>query len=140
MAAALIAALPLVANLLDKVFPDANAAAEAKLKVMELAQRGELAELDADLKLAQGQLEINKIEAADPSLFKSGWRPAAGWVCVSALFYNFILSPLLPWLLTVCGVQAEGMPSLEIEALMTLLFSLLGLGAYRSYEKKNGAA
>lgn len=30
-------------------------------------------------KTNQGQVEINKIEAQSTSLFKSGWRPFAGW-------------------------------------------------------------
>ena len=34
--------IPLLGSVLDKIFPDANAAADAKLKLMELAQKGEL--------------------------------------------------------------------------------------------------
>lgn len=53
--------IPALAQLFDKVIPDPQAAADAKLKAMELAQRGELAALDADMKLALGQMEINKV-------------------------------------------------------------------------------
>jgi hypothetical protein len=59
--------IPLIGTLLDKVFPDPKAADEAKLKLMEMAQNGELAQLNADLQLATGQIEVNKTEAASTS-------------------------------------------------------------------------
>lgn len=37
---------------LDKIIPDPQQAADAKFKVLELAQKGELAVLDADMRLA----------------------------------------------------------------------------------------
>ncbi|MES2346301.1 MAG: 3TM-type holin, partial [Pseudomonadota bacterium] len=75
----LAALLPLLGTLIDKFFPDPTAAAAAKVQVMEMAQRGELAQLDADVKLATGQLDVNKTEAASSSLFVAGWRPFIGW-------------------------------------------------------------
>ena len=66
-----------IARLIDKIIPDPQAAADAKLKMLELAQTGELAVLQAETQLAQGQIDVNKVEAASDSLFKSGWRPAA---------------------------------------------------------------
>jgi len=94
--------LSLLPEVLDKVLPDKAKADEAKIRLLELAQKGELAVLDADLKLAIGQMEINK-EEAKTDAFRGGWRPAAGWVCVFGLGYQFILSPILPWLLTPLG-------------------------------------
>jgi hypothetical protein len=135
------AIIPVLGTLLDKVLPDANAAADAKLRVLELAQKGELAVLDADVKLAMGQLEVNKIEAADPSLFKSGWRPAVGWICVIGLAYEFLLRNLLPWLFQGFGLESfKALPSLDIEAMMTLLLGLLGLGGLRTYERVKNKA
>jgi hypothetical protein len=128
------ALIPAVTQILDKVLPDPQAAADAKLKMLELAQRGELAQLTAETQLAQGQIDTNKIEAASDSLFKSGWRPAAGWTCVGGLFYQIILRPILGWI--AANLYGWGTPpSLEMDTLMTLLFGLLGLGAYRTFEK-----
>ena len=133
---ALISLLP---GLLDKILPDPGAAADAKLKVMEMAQRGELAALDADMRLALGQMEVNKVEAASDSFWKSGWRPGAGWVCVSGLAYQVLLRPILGWVaLNVWGWSEP--PTLEMETLMTLLFGLLGLGGYRTFERVKGKA
>lgn len=132
--------IPAVASLLDKVLPDANAAADAKLKVLELAQKGELAVLDADLKLALGQIEVNKTEAASHDWFRAGWRPATGWVCVVGLGYEFLLRPLLPWIVSLFGANVPPLPAIDNEALMVLLTGMLGLGGLRTFERVRGKA
>lgn len=130
--------IPLIGNVLDKILPDPQAAAEAKLRALELAQRGELAELDAATKLALGQLEVNKVEAGT-DLFRGGWRPAVGWVCAFGLGYQLVLRPLLGWVgQNWLGWQMP--PALELDTMMTLLFGMLGLGAYRMNEKIKGVA
>lgn len=134
------ALIPLVGTLLDKLIPDPKMAADAKLKAVELAQRGELAYLDADLKLALGQLEVNKEEAKDPSLFKSGWRPAVGWLCVAGFGYMAIVRPVLPWVLQVAGVQVPPLPSIDTAEIGALLFGMLGLGGMRTAERLKGKA
>lgn len=129
--------LPLITSVLDKVLPDATAAADAKLKMLELAQRGELAVLDADTRLALAQLEVNKVEAGT-DLFRGGWRPAVGWVCVLGLGYQLVLRPLLPWAVKVCGADVPDLPSIDTETLMVLLTGMLGLGGLRTFEKVKG--
>lgn len=130
--------IPAVGAVIDKIFPDAGAADEAKLKVMQMAQTGELAKLDAETKLALEQIEVNKAEAQSMDNFRAGWRPATGWVCVIGLGYEFLLSPLLPWLFRLAGVDAPDLPGINNEALMVLLTGLLGLGGLRSLEKVKG--
>lgn len=127
------ALLPLVTSVLDKVIPDPQAAADAKLKALEMAQRGELAALDAETKLALGQIEINKTEAGT-DLFRGGWRPAVGWVCAGGLLYQILLRPILGWAAKNAW-QWDMPPALEMDTLLTLLFGMLGLGAYRTVEK-----
>jgi hypothetical protein len=130
---ALISLLP---GILDKILPDPGAASAAKLQLMELAQKGELAALDAEMRLALGQLEVNKAEAASGSLFTGGWRPAVGWICAAGLAYEFLFAPLLPWLLlALAGKQLPPLPDLPMETLMTLLLGMLGLGGLRTVEK-----
>lgn len=122
----------------DKIFPDPKQAAEAKLKMFELQQAGELKVLEAETALATGQMKINEIEAGSDSIFKSGWRPAVGWICVFGLFYQFVFLPFATFGLTLYGVKAV-MPAMDLNTLMTLLFGLLGLGGYRTIEKLKGA-
>jgi hypothetical protein len=135
----LAALLPLLGAVIDKAIPDPQAAAQAKLEAMRLAQSGEMAALDADLKIALGQIETNKIEANTDS-FRGGWRPAAGWVCVLGLGYTFLLRPLLPWLVSLTGADVAELPPIDTMELMALLGGLLGLGGFRTYERVRGKA
>lgn len=133
---ALAAMLP---GLLDKIIPDPSAAAEAKLKALELAQRGDLAALDADLRLMLAQADINKAEAST-DLFRGGWRPACGWVCAAGLAYTFLLRPVLPWLASLAGADVQAMPEIDTDTLMVLLTGMLGLGGLRTVERIKGKA
>lgn len=86
--------------------------------------------------IISGQVELNKLEAQSTSLFRSGWRPAVGWICVFALAYHMLFRPLVGWAAAFWGWPFP--PPLEIDTLLTLLFGLLGLGAYRTAEKIKG--
>lgn len=125
--------VPALTQLLDKLIPDPTAAAEAKLKALDMAQKGELAYLDAELRLALGQIDVNAKEAENPNPFVSGWRPGAGWVCVIGLAYTFLLQPLFAWLALAKGWPVP--PSIDTDDLMVLLTGMLGLGGLRSFEK-----
>lgn len=131
--------IPAITQVLDKIIPDPQAAADAKLKALELAQKGDLAALDAELRLALGQLEVNKAEATT-DMFRGGWRPAVGWVCVVGLAYQFILQPVLPWLVALFGAQVPPLPAIDNESLMVLLTGMLGLGGLRTFERVKGKA
>lgn len=126
-------------DLLDRVLPDPAQASEAKLRLLELAQKGELAAMDADMRLALGQMEINKAEAST-DLFRGGWRPACGWVCAAGLGYTFLLRPILPWVAGLFGANVEAMPNIDTDTLMVLLTGMLGLGGLRTVERIKGKA
>lgn len=126
--------IPLLGNLLDKFFPDPAAANDAKLKLMQMAQTGELAQLDADLKLATGQIEVNKAEAASNSLFVSGWRPFIGWICGAAFAFKFIGGPLLVVVSQYAGHPVM-LPEFDFTEMSTILLGMLGLGGLRTVEK-----
>jgi hypothetical protein len=133
------ALIPVLGTIFDKLLPDPQQAADAKLRAMEMAQRGELAVLDADMRLALGQLEVNKAEAGT-DMFRGGWRPATGWVCVFGLGYQFIAQPLLPWVVALFGVAVPPLPAIDNETLMVLLTGMLGLGGLRTFERVKGKA
>ncbi len=136
---AFAAFLPLISKVVDLVIPDPNKAAEAKLKAAEMAQKGELAVLDAELRMAMGQLEINKEEAKSPSLWVSGWRPAVGWTGAAGLAYAAILEPLARFVATVAGYHGA-FPELDTTITMQILFAILGVGGLRTFEKSKGVA
>lgn len=133
------ALIPVIGTVLEKVLPDPQASAEAKIKLMELAQKGELAVLDAETKMALGQIEVNKVEAGT-DMFRGGWRPATGWACVFGLVYQFLLQPVLPWLVVVFGGSVPPLPPIDNETLMVLLTGMLGLGGLRTFERIKGKA
>ena len=64
----LTAALNLGGQLIDRFFPDPAQKAQANLALLEMAQKGELAELT-------GRAEIVKTEAASEHWLAANWRP-----------------------------------------------------------------
>lgn len=123
--------LPLLAPVLERLaslIPDpearSKAIAQAQTEMVNALQQSDAA-----------QNQVNNQEAQNASLFVSGWRPAAGWICVVGLFYELLLRPILPWIAAVLGE-----PNLPIlpdlgDDLWVLLCGMLGLGTLRSYEK-----
>ena len=99
----------------------------------------EQAQLAAAVAMVQGQLDINKAEAASPSTFTSGWRPAIGWVCAAALMAQYIARPMLQWAGIVTGHPFPPLPGID-DNLWQLMLGMLGLGSLRSFEKVRGVA
>ena len=90
---------------------------------------------------SMAQVEINRTEANHRSIFVAGWRPFIGWVCGVALAWHFILFDLLTWVSINHFPQMARLPDLSgTETLVTVLLSLLGLGALRTAEKFGGRA
>ena len=110
----------LATSIVDKIWPDKS--------------EQERAQIAAAVAVVQGQLEINKAEASNPRLWTSGWRPAVGWVCALALFYQFVARPLIQFGFAAAGVTLAPMPGID-ENLLELLAGMLGLGSLRSFEK-----
>lgn len=102
----------------------------AQVKDLQLALDQTLRQID------QGQMAINRVEAASDHLWKSGWRPAAGWICMIALGWHYLFEPVLATLLTMIGVTIPDLPRADFNDLWTLLFALLGLSGLRSIDKK----
>lgn len=125
-------------KLIEKLFPDPQKAAEAKIKMLEMQQAGELKQLEADVNLALAQIAVNKAEAESTDPFRAGWRPFIGWVCGVGLAFQFVIRPIANWTIAING-STTLLPGLELETLMTLLFGILGLGAYRTVEKVKGS-
>lgn len=133
-----------VLNIGDKLighfFPDKAQQDQAKLALLQLQQTGELQEI-------AGQLDVNKAEAANASIFVAGWRPYIGWICGTGLGYQFLAQPLLAWVTGIIAVHrglspemlhAALPPSLDMGTLITLLGGMLGFGAMRSFDKTKG--
>jgi hypothetical protein len=129
-----------VGKIADDLFTSDEERLKADIQAMEIGLRA--AVVDADL--IKGQQEINKVEAAHHSVFVAGWRPAIGWVGVTALAYQYIVYPLLTWawaLLQANGYVPSNLtppPILDFEALMILMTGILGIAGARTFEKVRG--
>lgn len=124
---------------IERIWPDPIRRAEEVRKLEEMRQRGDLAELEAQVKLLNGQLEINKQEAAHKSIFVAGWRPFIGWCCGFALLYAAIVEPLMRFIAKMYGYTGE-FPIIDTNITMQVLLGMLGLVASRSYDKGKGTS
>jgi len=127
----LSAALGIGDKLIGHFFPDKAQQDQAKLQLLQLAQQGDLTQII-------GQMEINKVEAANPNMFVAGWRPFIGWVGGFSLAFNFVIGPMVAQ-----GSQftrhAITYTPIDLTTMMPIILGMLGLGAYRTYEKVTGA-
>lgn len=118
--------------------------AEINLQLSALEQK--LTEIEV-----QGQIDINKIEAASDSLFVAGWRPAVGWVAVLALFFMYVPKAIVMtsvWTYQCfilintndIFVQLPIFPELGAMDIIGLVASMLGIAGLRTYDKYKGIA
>lgn len=110
-------------QLLDKVIEDKDQKAQLAHDIATMAERHAQ-------ELAQGQLEINKLDAKG-NWFQSSWRPLAGYVTVLGMAINFLVSPIAAGF----GVT---IPQADASVMMPLLLGMLGLGGARSFERIKG--
>lgn len=115
-------------KVLDKFVPDPEARVKAEADLRNSLQAWDKAQTD-----------VNAIEAANASVFVSGWRPFIGWVCGIALAYQYVAAPLVMWLALTLGVNLAPPPRID-DTLWQLVFAMLGMGGLRTFEKIKGVA
>ena len=115
----------LITTTINKIWPDKSEA--------------EKQELAAAMMVVQGQMDINKVEAASPQLFVSGWRPFIGWICGSACAWNSIGLPIVKLALTMASMDIA-LQQADLTEMMPVLLGMLGLGGLRTIEKIKGVA
>ena len=134
------AVLNIGSKVIDRLWPDPAERDKAKLMLLEMQQKGELAELDADLQRSLAQIRVNEKAAESGSLFVSGARPFIMWVCGFALLYATILYPFLKFIVVLTRPDLPPLPVIDTQLLYTALMGLLGLGTMRTVEKRDGVA
>lgn len=122
-----------IGNVFDKLFTSDEEKAAAALVMAKLkAHPDEL------------MSEITKIEAANPNVFVSGWRPGIGWVCVVSLaaYYppRFIVATVLWTMQVIDKGDWIAPPEVGVADILGLVGTLLGMAGLRSWEKKAGVA
>ena len=112
-----------VAEILDKVIPDADQKQKIAHEIATMSQRH-------IHEIAKAQIEVNKAEAKG-TWFQSSWRPATAWVCVAGFAVNFLISPIA----TAFGIY---IPQADTSTMLPVLMGMLGLGGMRSFERIKG--
>jgi len=128
----LTAILDIGSKVIDRVWPDPSQAAAAKLELFKLQQSGELQQI-------MGQLDINKTEAANASVFVSGWRPFIGWTCGAACAWNWVGISVAKVVAAFFQYSIVLTPA-DLSEMLPVLMGMLGLGVLRTAEKIKGVA
>jgi len=133
-------------NIVGVFVPDKTKNLEFTAKIEELMTRAAEAaeqrkhdELMAEIDLLKAQIDANKVQASSTNIFVAGARPAAMWVCVLGLIYNFLGYPFIRWGNAVFEWTSVP-PELDNTTLTWLVAGLFGLTAARSYEKRKRVA
>lgn len=121
-----------VNTLIDRLIPDVAGRERAKAEAQN-------AIVNAVNEANAQQVEINKLEAQNPNIFVSGWRPFVGWVCGVGVAWAFVLQPIATWVVSLYRTDFIA-PTLPVDVLLSLLLGLLGLGGLRTMEKLQGVA
>ena len=123
-----------IGDTVDKLFTSDEERMEKQNELLKSNREYDLQEnkLIAEQNIAQ--TEVNKVEAASSNVFTSGWRPAIGWVGAIALFYQFIVYPLMLWY----PWETPPPPPMDYTMLYTLITGMLGIAGMRSYDKVKG--
>lgn len=129
---------PAIKPLLDLI-PNPAAREKAKMEFELKIKEQELEFFKLAAAQDQGQMEINKVEAGNPNLFVSGWRPFVGWVCGLGFAWATVLQPMAVFTLAAFH-HSMVTPQIQTEILIQALFGLLGMGGMRMMEKKWGVA
>lgn len=124
-----------VKDLVSEVIVDKDKRAELNVRLQELEDRAN----ERYHEELMAQSAVNQAEAQHRSVFVAGWRPFIGWTGGAGVAWTFVISPLIEWLSRINGWTGS-MPELDTSQLMTLVMAMLGVGAMRSYDKKNGTS
>jgi hypothetical protein len=130
----LLELIPIAGKIFDKIFPDKLEAEKAKLALLELQQKGELAYLEAETQVNVAQAATNTEEAKSEYFFRSCWRPAAAWMGVLGLAWTCVLSDIIQLILDLNGITVK-VPTMQPDILLNLIFGMLGIGGMRTFEK-----
>jgi hypothetical protein len=117
-----------ITGLLDKFIEDKDQKSALAHEIATMSQK-------YAQESALAQIAVNKVEAASPSLFTSGWRPATGWVCVLGMAGNFLVIPFANFVMALTMDIPVSVPLIPLDTMLPVLLGMLGLGGLRTFEK-----
>lgn len=91
--------------------------------------------MDNGIKLQLAQIGVNAEAAKSTNWFVAGPRPFILWTCGFGFAYATIFEPIFRFIAMVMLDYVGDFPVIDSMLTMQVMFGLLGLGAYRTYEK-----
>lgn len=128
-----------VMEIIKRVIPDPEKQAELQMEMVKLQSDDQMKELDAQLQMAQGQMQTNAAEASNSDMFVAGWRPFIGWICGCAFGAQLVFCPFITAILGMFG-KTIVFPQMDMNMIVTVLGGMLGIGGMHTIEKIKGVA
>ncbi len=119
----------IVLGIFDRLFPNQEAIKKAdmelKIKIIESELHTKLAEYG----LLKGQADTNTAEANNPNRTWITWREMIGYACATALWYFWIVQPLLIFSFAASGhpLDPKTLPQLDIMDILIVVGGMLGI-------------
>ena len=120
-----------VGGIIDSLHTSQEEKDNAKIKLKEI--EAQINKAQSDINLADAQSKAGGISG----MLQRSWRPLIGMSCALAIFWEYVFKQFLMFFIATFNVQTAPLPELDMGTLMPLVMALLGMGALRSYEKKN---
>lgn len=124
-----VSIVSIVGNLISKIIGTKDEA-QKQAYLLELQTKV------GELQLAAKQIDTNIAEASNQNRKWPTWRELLGFVCVAAFTWEFVLKPILVFLIVTTGHPTPILPQLDVSQLMTILMTMLGAYGWQ-YVKDN---
>jgi len=121
-----------VGNIVDELYTSEEEREQAKLAIKKV--EAELKKRQMDINLADAQSKAGGISG----MIQRIWRPLIGFSCALAIFWEYVLKQFLMFILATFKIETLPLPNMDLQMLMPLCMSLLGLASIRTYEKQKG--
>ena len=118
-----------VGKVIDSVHTSEEEKGQIKIKLQEL--ENEINAKQMDINLADAKSTATDISG----ILQRSWRPLIGFSAALAIFFEFVLKPFIVFFLGVFKIEIGTLPQMNMEQLMPLVMTLLGMASLRTFEK-----
>jgi len=118
-----------VGKIIDSVHTSEEEKGQIKIKLQELENE-----------INSKQMEVNLADAKSTATDISGilqrsWRPLIGFSAALGIFFEYVLKPFIVFFLGLFQIEVGPLPQMNMEQLMPLVMTLLGMASLRTFEK-----
>jgi len=118
-----------VGKIIDSVHTSEEEKGQIKIKLQELENE-----------INSKQMEVNLADAKSTATDISGilqrsWRPLIGFSAALGIFFEYVLKPFIVFFLGLFQIEVGPLPQMNMEQLMPLVMTLLGMAGLRTFEK-----